>query len=61
MLRLGSVLALLMIRTFVAGGFMGGTTCSMMLVKLLGAVRAVEFMALAGNPEKGNGQQKDRE
>ena len=60
MLRLGCFLAFLVLRAAVAGGFMGGTG-GVMLVKLLGAVRAVEFMALAGNPEKGNGQQKDRE
>ncbi len=38
-----------------------GTTGGVMFVKLLGAVRTVEFMALAGNPEQGNSHQKDRE
>ena len=60
MLRLVLVLAFLVIRPFVSGRFVSRAS-SMVLVTLLGSVRAVEFMALAGNPEKGNGQQKDRE
>jgi hypothetical protein len=54
MLHLVGVLAFLMPCAVVASGVMG----SMMLVKLL---RFGKFMALAGNPEQGNGQQKDRE
>lgn len=38
---------------------MGGGT--MMLVQLLRAIRTIEFMALAGNANQGNGHQKDRE
>lgn len=58
--RLFGILGFLMHRALVPGGLMGGAG-GMMLVKLLGAVRPVEFMALAGNPEQGNGHQKDRE
>ncbi len=54
-------LAIRMRRAFVTGGLMG-TTGGMMFVKLLGAVRTIEFMALAGNSHKqGNSHQKDRE
>lgn len=57
MLHFVGVLAFLMPRAVVASGVMGGTG-AMMLVKLF---RFGKFMALAGNPEQGNGQQKDRE
>lgn len=56
----------LVIRPVVTGRFMlrSGVlaTGRMMLVKLLGAVRPVKFMAFAGNSEEqGNSHQKDRE
>ena len=56
MLGLVGVLAIRVLRTVMSGSFMGGTG-GMMLMKLLGAVRTVEFMALAGNPEQGNSHQ----
>ena len=49
MLGLVCVLAIRVLHTVMSGGFVGGT-CGVMLVKLLGAVRTVEFMTLAGNP-----------
>ena len=53
MLRLVSVLAVLM-----PCGLM--SRCGMMFMKLLGAIGPLEFMALAGDPEPGNGHSKDR-
>lgn len=42
------------------GGFMR-TAGRVMLVKLLGAIGAFEFMALARNGKPGNGHKKDGE
>ncbi len=38
-----------------------GAAGGMVLMKLLGAIWAVEFVTLAGNSEQGNGHKKDGE
>lgn len=59
-LRLASVRALILVLgiramagTVISG--VGMTAGSMVFVKLLGAVRAIEFMAFAGNSSEGDG------
>lgn len=54
--RLG--LMTILVFTMLLIAMSGGTV---MLVKLLRAIGAFEFMALAGNANQGNGHKKDRE
>ena len=43
------------------GVFLMLRACGVMFMKLLGAIGAFEFMALAGNAKQGNSRKKDGE
>ncbi|MES2439762.1 MAG: hypothetical protein V4584_11870 [Verrucomicrobiota bacterium] len=62
MLRL---LLLVMGRSFgmgvMSGGMLSMGSGAVVFVQLLGAIGALEFMALAGHSEQGNGHKKDGE